>query len=122
MRGTVTMKRMLIVAFFMISGLATALAQGSGSTSPTISKAPAKRERPFAVTKTVLGKITEIKAADSMFIVESKGRKYELKVDSKTRARTVDKKPMDLVNLQPGHDVRVMFRDADKTATLIQLR
>lgn len=114
------MKRILAITFFAALTSAAALAQGSGSTA--VEKAPTRRERPFAVTKTVLGKITEIKAADSVFIVESKGRKYELKVDSRTKARTTDRKPMDLADLQPGQQVRVMFRDSDKTATLVQLK
>jgi hypothetical protein len=120
------MKRIPGLLLFVALLATIALAQGSGSSGGIAS---ARGERPFAVTKTVTGKVTAIKAAEGMIVIEdAKGRKYEVKVDRKTKfsadakSELGEKKDLTLSDFQTGQTVRLVFREMDKTATMLQLR
>lgn len=109
-RGVVTF------AFLMIVLSVSAFAQGSGSSS---SVARAKPERPFAVTKTMMGKIAEINAT-KLVLENEHGAKKEFKLDNKTKFRLSEKKSVKLEEVKPGLRVKVTFREADLTATMVQ--
>lgn len=119
------MKHVFGLLFLMLLSTA-AFAQGSGSSGGIAS---ARAERPFAITKTVMGKITEIKSSDRLVIVQdSKGKKYEVKIDQKTKfsadakAEAGSRKDLGFDDLQTGQKVRIVFREVDKTATTLHLR
>jgi hypothetical protein len=125
-RRTQKMKHVFGSLLFLMLLSTAAFAQGSGSSSGIAS---ARAERPFAVTKTVLGKITEVKASGLLVIIEdSKGKKYEVRIDRKTKfsaeakSEAGGKKDLSFDDLQTGQRVKVVFRESDKTATMLQLR
>ncbi|HZS09224.1 MAG TPA: hypothetical protein VFD58_30605 [Blastocatellia bacterium] len=119
------MKRTFGLLTFVMLLAPAACAQGSGSSAGI---STARAERPFAVTKTVTGKVAEVKASEMTMIVEDgKGKKYELKVDKKTKFSADAKaemggKKISLDDFQAGQMVKVVFREADKTATMVRLR
>ncbi len=120
------MKRISGLCLFICLLSTAAYAQGSGS-SGAISSASA--ERPFAVTRTVTGKVTEIRIAGKLIVIaDHKGKKYELRIDGKTKFRADEKtefggrKDLALDDFQAGQEVRIVFRDMDKTAMMVQLR
>ncbi|MFN7947179.1 MAG: glycosyltransferase 87 family protein [Blastocatellia bacterium] len=125
-RRTLKMKHVFGSLLFLMLLSTAAFAQGSGSSGGIAS---ARAERPFAVTKTVMGKITEVKASGMLVIIEdSRGKKYEVKIDRKTKfsadakSEAGGKKDLGFDDLQTGQMVKVVFRESDKTATMLQLR
>ncbi len=120
------MTRISSFAFLFVLLSTAALAQGSGSTG---SLSTARAERPFAVTRIVLGKVAAIRVNDKLIVIEdSKGKKYEIKTDGKTKFRADDKtefsgkKNLALDDFQVGQEVKIVFREMDKTAMAVQLR
>ena len=118
------MKRSCSILLVAASMCGMAWAQGSGSTRPAASKnsggggADAGPDLSFMVTRTVKGKIAEIKKDDhgAVVIVEdSEGRRGAVKVNSKTRIKAdkkteyAGKKHISPDDLEVGQIVKITF-------------
>ncbi len=102
-----------------------AIAQGSGSTSPSASRTPSA----FAVTRSVTGTVAAINAEDGLIAVQDKnGNRLEFKVDNRTkfkadkRTELRGKKEISLCDFQKGQRIKVTYRAADWRATEVRLK
>ncbi len=115
------MKRIFGLLLLVMLLSATTFAQGSGS-SAQVRKG--RSERPFAVTKSITGKVAEVKATDRLIVVsDAKGARHEIRVDDKTRFRMspASGRSLALADLKAGQTAKVFFRAADQTATIVML-
>lgn len=116
------MQRIFGLCLLVMLMSTVSLAQGSGSSST-------KSSRPFAVTKTVIGKITEIKSADKILLVEDrKGNKTAVRIDARTKfsaapkSELSKKKNLMLDDFETGQMVKIIYRQSDRIATMVQLQ
>ncbi|MFN0121492.1 MAG: hypothetical protein ACKV2V_13445 [Blastocatellia bacterium] len=113
------MKKIASLLFLVTLLTMSVFAQGSGS-SGTMS-----RGRAFAVTKTALGKIAEVKTADNILVIaDNLGNKTAVRFDDKTKFLAVPgvRKTVGMTDFQAGQAVRVSYRAADRVATIVQMR
>lgn len=92
------------------------LAQGSGSTSTN----------DFKMTRSMEGKIVEIKADDSLVVIEDKqGERHSLLFTTETKiaaAKSGDGGPaLKLAELKAGQKVKAVFRSSDSHAVTLKL-
>jgi hypothetical protein len=70
-------------------------------------------------TKSIEGKIVEINAT-KLVLANEHGAQRDFKLSGKTKFRLLNKKNVKLNAIAPGLWVRVTFREADLTVTLVQ--
>jgi hypothetical protein len=70
-------------------------------------------------TKSMEGKIVEINAT-KLLLANEHGAQREFKLSDKTKFRLLNKKNVKLDAIATGQWVRVTFREADQTVTLVQ--
>ncbi len=129
------MNRFALCFLFLALALpAVSFAQGSGGR--TVPSRPIgditddrSGPRPFAVTRTVTGKINEINAEKHLIIVEDKnGKRLEFKLDDKTRFRAdkkteyADKKGLSLGDFEAGQPVKITYLASNNLITELRLR
>jgi hypothetical protein len=121
----------LLAVFVALALPALAHAQGSGTSAvprpPDLSGAEAAQ--PFAVTRSVTGRIARIDAANHLLIIEDdKGKHYELKLAKGThfkadkKTELAGRKKLTIDDFEIGWAVKVTYLASDSTITELRLR
>jgi hypothetical protein len=106
-------------AAFTLAGLMLVLSLSTFAQSSGSSRSAPLARRSFAVTKMVVGKVAEINAAQ-LVLENDFGAQKALKLDGKTKFRLLARKSVKRSAIPTGLLVKVTFREADLTATLVQ--
>ncbi len=127
------MKLARIAALFSIMSLPTILfAQGSGSTAPPPgmdTRLDYPSETPFAVTRSVSGKILRVDTKEKTIVVEdAKGKHYQFKIQADTKFKADKKTELQnrknilLGDFETGQMVRITYLASNNAPTEIRLR
>lgn len=124
------MNRILISTLSLVLALpALALAQGSRSSAPSVQPPGMGGDTPvFAVTRTLMGKVASVDAAQNTIVVEDgKGKKYSIKIEKDTKLRADKKteyghkKNLSLADFEAGQPVRVTLLASNGTAIEVRM-
>lgn len=125
------MKRIQCAAFLLTFAFPIlALAQGSGSERqpPPTASSPLP-EKPFEVTRTFAGTISEIRLDSHVLVVEDKsGKRVGFTVDDQTgfkadkKTELEGRKKLKLEDFETGQPVKVTFRASDNKVVEVRLR
>jgi hypothetical protein len=123
------MNRFAFATLFLAIALpATALAQGSGTIAPPVIINNPNPEPPFLVTRSVKGKLAEIRGDLHLIIVKDKnGKRLQFKLDEKTKFRAdkkteyAGKKDLGLGDFELGQPVKVTYIASNNIATELRL-
>ncbi len=128
------MKRISFLTLMLAMALPImALAQGSGTAPPpSINRGmiDAPTTSPFAVTRTVTGKVAELNAEKHLVVIEDDktGKRIEFKVDSKTKyaadkhTEFTGKKNILLSDFEIGRPVKITILASNGAVTEVRLR
>ncbi len=108
-------------------------AQGSGSTAPrpraSDSSLDYPSETPFAVTRSVSGKILQVDTKGNTIVVEdAKGKRYQFKIQADTKFKADKKtelqhrKNIALGDLETGQFVQITYLASNNAPTEVRLR
>ncbi len=115
------MKCMTIAVVLVVLAGSPAFAQGSGS-----AEGSAASSDDFKVTRSLEGKVTEVKAKDNVIVVEDKkGERHNFHFSDQTEitsSKSENKgKSLNVSALKPGERVRVVFKTSDLHAVKLRL-
>src|SRR5260370_35913113 len=115
------MKLMNIAVVVVVLAGSPAFAQGSGSTGGS-----AASSDDFKVTRSLEGKVTQVKADDNVIVVEDKkGERHSFHFSDRTEITSsknaTRRKSLKLSALKPGEKVKVVFRPSDSQAVKLRL-
>lgn len=115
------MKFMNIAVVVIVLAGPLAFAQGSGSTGGS-----AASSDDFKVTRSLEGKVTQVKAEDNVIVVEDKkGERHNFHFSDQTEITSskneAKSKSLNVSALKPGDKIKVVFRAADSRALKLRL-
>jgi hypothetical protein len=115
------MKFLNIAVVVIVLASPLTFAQGSGSTSGS-----AASSDDFKVTRSLEGKVTQVKAGDNVIVIEDKkGERHNFHFGEQTEitsSRNEAKgKTFNVSTLKPGDKIKIVFRASDSQALKLRL-